>query len=154
MKSVRQLVVEKIREKFIAVDVPDWPLKFSVVALGPLGDEDFKKRYSIGIVPGVEKYSHEFPYIVRDGQIAIEFRVVRNQGDAEPQLLGEQLLTLCEQLVLRNKTWDGLAMDTQLVGNEIDLVNASDRSVQGVLFISVKFRHGTDDPVNPDPVFD
>lgn len=163
MTSLRQQIIEKIKEKFEAVQPPDtsdpdyapspadWPLSFSTIELGPLGDEDLRKRYSVGIVPGREKYSHLFPYIVCDQMIAIEFRVTKNRGDDDPQIMAEQCLTVLKRVVLVNKQWDDLAIDSELVDSETDLTSYGDRSINGVLFFSVKYRHSQFDPRDPNP---
>lgn len=165
VKSVRLQIMEKMAEKLqaiVATDttaqgyVPsddDWPLQFSLVKLGPLGDEAQRKRYSIGIVPGTEKYSDLYPYIVNDQMIAIEFRATKNKDDDDPQIMAETVLTVLKRVVLANLTWDGLAVDTNLVNSEVDLINYSDRSIVGVLFVNVNYRHARHDPRDPAPNF-
>lgn len=161
--SLRLQVLQKMKEKFAAIAPPDttdpdyapsladWPFKFSTVELGPLGAEDNRKRYSLGIVPGKEKYSHLFPYIVCDHLIGIEFRVTKNRGEDDPQVMAERCLEVIKRCVLQNKQWDDLAVDTQLVDSEIDLVNFGDRSIVGVLFVIVKYRHSQFDARDPNP---
>lgn len=160
--SVRQQILETIAAKIAGIAVPpagsspsddDWPLQFSVVKLGPLGEENQRKRYSAGIVPGTEKYSDLYPYIVCDQQIGIEFRATKNKDDDDPQVMAEQLLTVLKRVVLNNETWDGLALKTDLVNSEVDLINYSDRSIVGVLFIVIQYRHSRRDPRDPDPNF-
>ncbi|MBY0560004.1 hypothetical protein [Hyphomicrobium sp.] len=160
--SIRLRILNAIKDAAKAIDVPDttdpnyvagpadWPLKFSTVALGPLGDEDNRKRYSLGIVPGPEKHSHLFPFIVCDQQIGLEFRATKNKGDDDPLVMAEHLMTVVKRLALKDKQWTGLAIDTELVNNEIDLVSFGDRSIVGVLFIVVKYRHSQFDPRDPD----
>lgn len=161
-KSIRQQVLEKIAAKIGSIAPPptgtpptddDWPLKFSVVELGPLGPENARFQYSAGVVPGVERYSDLYPLIVNDLQVAIEYRATKNKGDEDPQIMAERVLTVLKRLVLQNKKWDGLCTDTKLINSETDLANYSDRSVVGVLFIQVQYRHSTKDPRNPDPNF-
>lgn len=165
VKSLRQQILEKIEEKFagvVATDTTapgytpqdtDWPMQFSLVKLGPLGDEAQRKQYSIGIVPGTEKYSDLYPYIVCDQLVGIEFRATKNKGDDDPQIMAEMVLTTMKRVVLDNLTWDGLAIDSKLVNSEVDLVNYSDRSIVGVLFIEVQYRHARRDPRDPSPNF-
>jgi hypothetical protein len=162
VKSVRQQILETIAAKLEAVAPPpegqppsddDWPLQFSVVKLGPLAEENQRKRYSVGIVPGPEDYSDLYPYIVCDQQIGIEFRATKNKDDDDPQTMAEQLLTVLKRVVLNNETWDGLALKTDLVNSEVDLINYSDRSIVGVLFIKVQYRHARRDPRDPAPNF-
>ncbi|MCL4743841.1 MAG: hypothetical protein KJZ83_00350 [Burkholderiaceae bacterium] len=138
-------------DTFRQVEPPDWPIQFSVVELGPLGAEDNRKRYSIGIVPGPERYAHNFPLIVRFLRVAIEFRVTVNRGDPAPGNLAEQVLSVIEHVVLANTKWGGLAIDTGLQNNETDMTTYEDRTVVGVLWVEVQYRHHHADPHNPNP---
>lgn len=163
MKSVRQRILEAIVKAFEAVDLPDtsdpdyepgaadWPLKFSVVELGPLGDEDHRKRLSLGVVPTGERYTHNFPYVVRFLRVALEYRVTVNRDDAAPGVLAEQVLTVVERVVTDNQTWGDIALTTEFVNNETDMTTYGDRTVMGVLFIEVQYRHAHGDPRNPNP---
>ena len=150
-RSLRHRILAAMADTFRAVDQPDWPLKFSLVELGPLGDEDHRKRYTLGIVPGPERYTHNFPYVVRFLRVAIEFRVTVNRDDEAPGELAEQLLTVIERVVIKNGTWGDLALATELSNSEIDMTTYSDRSVAGVLFVEIQYRHSHLDPRNPDP---
>lgn len=176
VKSLRQQILETIQAKIAAIEPPepardpvggpyadpmnpnepqntDWPFKFSVVELGPLGPESQRYKYSVSIVPGPERHSDLYPYIVSNHQIGIEFRATHNKGDPSPQVMAEQVVTVLKRLVLLNRTWDGLAIDSKLLTTEVDLVNYSDRSIVGVLFIEVQYRHANRDPRDPDPNF-
>lgn len=159
--SLRQDILDKIVETFAAIEPPDdpvqspdeWPIKFSTVELGPLGDADHKKRYSLGVVPLRERYGHKFPFIERWLTIGIEYRVTVNRGDEKPGVMAERMLTVVERVILQNTTWEGLAIDTELDNNEVDMTDYDDKSVQGVLFVTVHYRHSHQDPRDgrPDP---
>lgn len=150
-ESLRHQILQAMVATFDAVDKPDYPLKFSVVELGPLGDEDHRKRLSLGIVPGPERYTHNFPFIVRFLTVGIEFRVTVNRDDPSPGNLAEQVLTVIEQVVLRNGTWGGLAIDTDFRNNEVDMTTYGDRTVMGVVWVEIQYRHAHGDPTNPNP---
>lgn len=139
--SVRHKILNQMLDAFRAVKKPDWPIEFSRIELGPLGDEDFRKRYTLGIVPDRETYKHSFPFIERFLRVGIEFRVTVNQGE-KPGPLCEYLLTLVERVVQKDITWNGLAMATDYDTNETDITSYSDRSAQGVLFVTLTYRHG------------
>ena len=149
-KGLRHAILEAMKTTFAGIDEPDWPIKFSVVELGPLGDEDQRKRYSLGIVPGPERYKHIFPFIERTLQVGIEFRVTVNRGDEKPGDLAERLLTMIERIILLNQTWGGIAIDTNLSNNEVDIQTYADKSAQGVLFVEVMYRHSHESPVDPN----
>jgi hypothetical protein len=140
----------------VATDPPafeDFNMEFSTVELGSLGDEDHKKRYSLGIVPLRERYGDKFPFQERWLTVGFQFRVTVNRGDEKPGVMAERLLTVVERVVLANPTWGGLAIDTRLQSNENDMVDYGDKSVQGALFAEVHYRHSHLDPrdMRPDP---
>lgn len=134
-----------------AFDPTDWPLKFSTVALGPLSEEDHRKRFTLGLVPAPERYTNLFPYQERFLQVGIEFRVTVNKGDDPPGELFEQLLTVVERVVQGNRTWGGLAIDTQFDNNEQDMVTYGARSILGVLYATIQYRHSHQDSRDPQP---
>lgn len=157
--SLRLDILNKIVATFAAIKPDellagtpaDWPIQFSAVELGPLGDADHKKRFTAGVVPLRERYSHVFPFIERHLSVGIEYRVTVNRGDDKSGVMAENLLTVLERVVLNNTTWDGLALDTELDNNEVDMSDYNDKSVQGVLFITVKYRHQHLDPRDDRP---
>lgn len=161
--SVRKLILLKMLEAFRAVAPPpnsvppsddDWPLKFSVVELGPLDPGDHKKRYSIGIVPQNERYRNDqYPLINRNLSVAVEYRVTVNQGDGPPGLLAEDVMAVVERVLIENRFWDGLAIDTQLTGNETDMSNYQDKTVMGAVYVEISYRHSILDPRDPNPAF-
>lgn len=151
-KQVLMAIVEAYKDVEPDPDAADpWPIKFSEVELGPLGAEDFKKRFTLGVVPGPEKYSDLYPFIARQMRVAIEFRITVNKGDPSPHSFGEDLLEVVERVVLKDRHWGGLVLDTKLLNNEIDTQTYSDRSVAGVLFIEVHYRHSRDDSRSDHP---
>jgi len=158
--SLRRDILEQMASVFRAIDTvdgagdpTDWPLKFSAVHHGPLDDSDHRQAYALGIVPQPEEYGHLYPYITRTLQVGIEYRITINRGDEVPALAAERVLEVVERAVLQNTTWGGLAIDTQLVGNDTDLTNYADRTVFGVLVCRVQYRHGQRDPRDPSPSF-
>lgn len=150
--TVRRKLLEGMRATFQAVDEATWGLKFSIVAMGPLAAPDFRRRFSIGIVPQQETYGDLFPLITRSLQIAIEFRATVNKDDEDPGLVAEFLLGKVEGICLQDITWGGLAISTKLRGNEVNMVTFADRTIDGVLFLTVDYRHARKDPANPDPI--
>lgn len=159
VNSLRLDILNKMVETFGAIvaaedpEFEDYELQFSTVELGPLGDTDHKKRYSLGVVPLRERYKHSYPFIERWLTVGIEYRVTVNRGDEKPGIMAERLLTLVERVVLKDQTWDGLAIDTEFTDNETDMTDYDDKSVQGALFVVVHYRHSHLDPRDgkPDP---
>lgn len=150
-KSLRHRILENMVQVFSGVDEPDYPLKFSVVELGPLGEADHRKRYSIGFVAVGERYKHQFPYLECFLRVGIEYRITVNQGDPSPGDMAETLLTVIKQVVLANETWCGLAIKTEFQNTETDMTTYGDRTVMGVLWVEVHYRHAHGDPTDPYP---
>jgi len=165
MKSIREQILDKILAVFQAVketdttttgytpSPDDWPLTFSTVGFGPLTDADHRKRYSIGIVTGSEREKDAFPLVQCTLQVGIEFRITVNQNDKSPAAMGEQVLTVVKRVIDNNKTWGGLAVDTRRTNNEIDMTSYGDKTVMGVQFIDIIFRHSIRDVRNPNADF-
>lgn len=152
--SIRKQILTNMVAAFAQVTPANgWPIEFSTCVLGPLGEQDQRKRYSIGVVAGKERFKHQFSYYDCFLPVAVEFRITVNRGDAASAELVEQVLTIVEQVALANTTWGGLAIDTILTSNEVDLTTYADRSAEGVLFFEVHYRHSRKDPTDANPSF-
>ena len=88
---------------------------------------------------------------ITDSQVVIEFRVTVNRDDPAPGQLAEQVLTVIERVVIANRDWGGLAVETKFQDNEIDMTTYGDKTVMGVLWVEVQYRHHHLDPRNPNP---
>lgn len=159
-QSMRHRILLAIQDAFQAVGpmdpapndpLDDWPFRFSTVALGPVDSEDHRKRYSLGIVPTKERYTHLYPYQERFLRVSLEFRVTVNKGDPSPGDLFEEVITVIERVVQQNREWGGLALDSELVDSDSNLITWVDRSVYGILMMSVQYRHSTNDSRDPAP---
>ena len=156
--SLRHRILLAIQDAFQAVgpmepppDDPldDWPFAFSTVALGPVDLEDHRKRYSLGIVPTKERYQHSYPYQERFLRVTLEFRATANRGDPPPGEMFEHLITVIERVIQKNRTWGGLALDTDLEDSDSNLITWVDRSIYGMLVMRIHYRHATGDSRNP-----
>ena len=156
MTSVRLQVLNAIVAKFegMQADQPaqdPYGITWSTVALGPLADFDQRKRYSLGVVAGPEKEDFSMPYIMSFLTVNVEFRVTANRDDAAPGVLAEQALTVVKRGLTEDRTWGGKAIDTKIVGSEVDLTTYADRSIVGVCQAQVQFRYSHLDPRDPNP---
>ena len=156
MTSVRLQVLNAIVAKFegMQADQPaqdPYGITWSTVALGPLADFDQRKRYSLGVVAGPEKEDFSMPYIMSFLTVNVEFRVTANRDDAAPGVLAEQALTVVKRGLTADRTWGGKAIDTKIVGSEVDLTTYADRSIVGVCQAQVQFRYSHLDPRDPNP---
>jgi hypothetical protein len=158
MTSVRLTILNAMVTSFqnMAADQPTndpYGVTFSTVALGPLADYDQRKRYSLGVVAGPEKETFTIPYITCWLQVNVEFRVTVNRDDTAPGVMIEQLLTIVKRRLTEDRTWGALAIDTKVIGSEIDLVTYADRSAVGVCVAEVQYRYSHLDPRDPRPDF-
>lgn len=151
--SVRENILETIKETFAALTVATNGLEFSRVDFGSLGQGDHTKRYTCGIVVGPETEKETLPFVNCTLQIGIEFRITIQKSDPNKTTMGEKVLTVLKNTVKANETWGGLALWTKRINNEIDTEIFGDRTVAGVLFLSVAYRHMDLDvrvPAGPD----
>lgn len=158
VKSVRQLVLEAIAKVLQAIDPDNPPLnkdaffyKFSSVVHGPLNEHSNIKLLMAGVVPSVEVKVNQFPWKDIRLRVAIEWRFTTNKGDDEPGLMAEKILSDIQRALALDTTLGGVAIDVVEQGSEIDLSTYADRSIYGVVFYEVRYRHAHDDPRNPDP---
>jgi len=156
MTSVRLQVLNAIVAKFdgMQADQPaqdPYGITWSTVALGPLADFDQRKRYSLGVVARAEKEDFSMPYIMCFLTVNVEFRVTANRDDDPPGVLAEQALTVVKRALTADRTWGGKAIDTKIVGSEVDLTTYADRSIVGVCQAQVQFRYSHLDPRDPNP---
>jgi len=156
--SVRSTILAAIVAKFASMQstAPEndpYGITWSTVALGPLVKFDQKKRYSLGVVPSTEKTKFLYPWVENLLTINVEFRVTVNRDDDAPGVMIENALTVVQRALTEDRTWGGLALDTKLVGNEIDLVTYADRSAMGVCVCTVQYRHAYSDPRDSNPEF-
>jgi hypothetical protein len=141
IRSVKKLFDNVTDEENPSEDKTYYGVKFSVVGIGALGDGDNRKKYAIGIVVGEERKPSTYPTKDPLLELNIEFRQTINAGDEDPGIASEVLLGVVQQVVADNETIGGLAISWLEVGNEIDLVTYSDKSVRGVVRTQVQYRH-------------
>jgi hypothetical protein len=127
-------------------DGDPYTVEFSKVEHGPLGDEDHRKRFVAGIVPGRETKQTMYPLDQCTLPVAIEFRMTVNRDDDAPGEEAERVLGEIQRKLHEDTTLGGLAIDLRETGNEIDLEGYDDRSIVGVLFFELLYRHRTTDP--------
>jgi hypothetical protein len=119
---------------------------FELVALGPLGDLDDRRRYAAGIVPGDEVKTTRFPITDCMLPVVIEFRMTWNTGDAEPGNEAERILGLIQKALLQDITLGGNAYDLREIGNQITLDLWTDKIIVGAIHYEMQYRHHTQDP--------
>ena len=156
--SVRLQILEAMLAKFRGMTETDptddpYGVTWSTVALGPIVKFDQKKRYSLGIVPSTERSKFIYPQVENLLTVNVEFRVTVNRDDEAPGVMIEKALAVVQRALVEDRTWGDLALDTKLLGNEIDLVTYADRSAMGVCVCTVQYRHAYSDPRDPNPEF-
>jgi hypothetical protein len=141
-----------------AVDNPTPPtgqkhygIQFDVVKLGPLGNQDFRKRSAIGIVADKEVKTLLFPLREPRFKVIVEFHYTINQGDEDPAVIAERLLGVVTQIMYDDSTLGGLAIMCDDVDNSVDLDTYADRSVKGTVTWEVLYRHNMQSIYDPDP---
>lgn len=154
-QSVRLQILKAIEATFLGMTVTGsptgdpgdpWGVEFSTVEIGPLIRTDQRKRFSIGIVTGHETEKFSMPYVMCFLEVNIEFRVTINQGDEDPGVVLEEMLTVVKRGMIADRQWGGLAIDTKITGSEIDLITYADRAAYGVCVATIQYRYDYNDP--------
>jgi hypothetical protein len=152
--SIRLQILQAMKAAFVAV-APDQPTddpmgwQFTTVAIGPLADADQRKRLSMGIHVGQDQLSYKFESQMHMMAVNLELRLTINRGDESPGEMLEQIITMVQRVVMANRKWGGLAIDTKIVNTDVDLLTYLDRSAMAAVALVVQFRHHFSDPRNP-----
>lgn len=146
----RKIILDLIKQRLIEaeheVGNPATTAKFDVVGLGPLTTEAMRKHYSAGIVAGRETKADLYPFLEATFPLAIEFRVNVQTSQGDPADVAEDVLGMVQLAIGLDRTFGGVVIDTKEVANELDSETYGDKSVVGVVFYEVKYRHMRDDP--------
>lgn len=151
--TVRLQVLEYIKALYEAVTIDDYGIEFDTVELGPLSANDYKSRYSIGIVPSTEAKNWQFPIVNALMTVAIEFRLVRQREDAEfsSVVLGERMLGVVQQVMLDDMNLGGLVVQFTETSNAVDAETYDDRTISGVVEWNILYRHANRNVYDPNP---
>jgi hypothetical protein len=154
--SVRLQILKNIVTTFQAVQATeptDDPMafQFTTVAIGPLADFDHRKRLSMGVHVGSESVSYKFESTMCFLTINLELKLTVNRDDPAPGELLEQVIAMAQRVVMANRKWGGLAIDTKITNTEVDLLTYLDRSAMASLVVVVQYRFSYADPRNPAP---
>lgn len=149
--TIRKQILQKIAERLenMVPDDPnedDYRVEFSVVSIGPLGEPDNKKRYRAGVVPGQERKKNLYPLVECSLVVDIEFQMTVNRGDEVPAMEAETVIGDIQRHLLTYRKIDGLAVDLRENGNEVQLDDPNDKTVEGLVQFVVVYRHAIDDP--------
>jgi hypothetical protein len=143
--TIRLTIMRKFKALYEAVDDTTHGIKFSNVQIGPLGNQDAKKLAVIGIVAGPETKSDLFPLKTSLLEVNVEFRFTVNQGDERAGIMAERILGVVQQVIYDDDTLGGLVIKTDELGNQINMIDYGDKSVEGVVQFQTQFRHATRD---------
>lgn len=135
-------------------DPYEW--QFSSVVRGPL-PETTTKRLIAAIVPGDETKIDGNVFKSSLLQVMVDFVFIVNVGDESPSEEAEKIMGIIQRRILKDRTMNGLAIETKETGNAVDLDSSVDKSINGSVFFEVLYRHDLDEPrkylgqVAPEP---
>lgn len=150
-ETIRERCLQALKANIEAmrVDQPvddPYGITWSVVQRSPFTEAVNKKRYAVAILDGQEAKQTRFPLADCQLDVTVEFRVTRNVGEAETGVLANQALGALQRCISADRRLGGLAIDLKETGNELDIASADDKTVEGVIFLQLQYRHQTDDP--------
>lgn len=124
----------------------------SVVKLGPLGDFDKRKRFTIGISVGKEIKLDRFPTKENTLPVNIEFQYQVQAGEGTPSVVAEHVLGAIQRRLSeiadpnRPAEFVDLIVDFRETGNDLVLESEEDKFIEGVVFWEFVYRHDHNDP--------
>ena len=120
------------------------------VVLGRLKEPDSRKRAIAGIVVGKERSEYDYPTMRHTLEVDIELRLNWDTADVDqPGVVAEKFLGHVKKALAQDYSLGGLAISFLEVGNEVQLDNWLDKTIQAVMFCELKYRHAVLDPAVP-----
>jgi len=156
-KTIRLWLLEAIRDHMadMEAELPvgdPYGYAPTICELGPLGDFDKRKRFSIGITTGREIKAHRYPLMENTFTLNVEWQYQVQTEEGKPAIVAEHVLGAIQRRLMeiglnnRPAPFDTLVVDFREVGNDVELDTATDKFIEGVLFWDVVYRHDHDDP--------
>jgi hypothetical protein len=161
MTSQRLAMLLKMQDMYQAatdIAAPDTPsgkrhygITFDNVVMGPIADQQLRKRFTLGIVADPERKNESFPVIDPLFDVAVEFAVVKQKADEEPGILAERVLAVVQQIIYDDRSLGDLAIDVTEIGSTVDLTTYSDSSIRGVVQWRIQYRHSQNNVYTDQP---
>lgn len=148
--TVREIALEALKTTFSAVEagtpvLDPYTITWQKVSRAPLGDDDWKKKYTLGIHDMDETTKAQQMSLICTLRVALEFRVVIEPDQVPSTELGIALGEIKRRLYEDN-TLGGVAIDCTEESNEIEVDSDNDRRLSGVVWVNLVYRHSVRDP--------
>jgi hypothetical protein len=117
----------------------------------PLGDLDSRKAYAIAILDTDASNLKNVQQVQVDLRVTLEFRALLETSDAPSTCLNTILTNIQRRVrsdprLTATNGGTALIIDMSETGNTVDVDSYADRSVEGAVFLLVKYKHQEDDP--------
>jgi len=131
---------------FSGFTVPNaYDFAWSIVQREPLTERETKKRFALGITETDEQKSDQIQTQHAFLQVTMEFHMLLNR-DEVPSTMASMILSNMARRIRSDHTLGGVAVNMRETGNTIDVDSYADKIVNGAMFISILYKHATDDP--------
>lgn len=131
---------------FSGFTVPNaYDFEWSLVQREPLGERETKKRFALAITETDEQKSDQIQTQHAFLQVTMEFHMLLNR-DEVPSTMASMILSNMARRIRSDHTLGGVAVNMRETGNTIDVDGFADKIVNGAMFISILYKHATDDP--------
>lgn len=143
--TIRERALDALTDLFRDQSADEYGFTWGMVERAPHGDWMFKKTYSIGVFD-----QHEYK---TDGlmvkncvlRIALEIGLVCQTGE-KPSTKMNAVFGAIQRLVQADPSLGGLIIDVQEVQNDMQIDDANQKQVVGVIYLDMKYRHSVRDP--------
>lgn len=151
MRSFRDAILETIRLTLLDMRAGEpaqdpFVYQFSEVTRADTLAPSKMKRLIGNVAPGDEVKGQDVRYAHCMLPVIVEFAFTMNSGDKPASETIEILLADIQRRLYKDRTLNGLAIDTREEGNSVALSSSEDKMIEGTLFLNVHYRHDLDDP--------
>lgn len=148
--TVRNQILEALKTKFEGITAGQpvsnpYDFTWSTVTRGVKALNAKNKKYALAIVDVDESKIQEIHITKCNLRVLLEFRCYIDANEESSDKANNVMGNI--QRVIHEDTYlGGLCQDIAETGNEIDIDTENDRMVSGVVYLTVYYRHRTDNP--------
>ncbi len=118
---------------------------WDVVQRQPLGDREKRKQYALAILDGQESKDPQIQTAHATLQVLLEFHHVAGV-DCDPSEEANRILTDVQRRLRIDIYLNNTVLRVWETGNELDVDGYTDRQINGLVFVSILYKHSIHDP--------
>lgn len=144
--SIREQIAAAVQTRLEGMTTDNYAFAFSHVQRSDLESSIKGKEYVAGVFDDIEEKRPDTDPVVRCTlRVDIEFQVYISASE-NPRTKINKVYSETERAIMSDRTFGGLAIDTNVLGSETSIQSRFDKYVEGLLRLSISYRHRNTDP--------